>query len=101
MTTVRWTLQAVDDLRSIRLFIERDSPRYARLVVERLFEAVTRIEKFPRSGRVVPELDRLDIRELIVGEYRIVYQLEESVAHVVTVFRSSRLLPWAPQDDSE
>jgi len=98
---VRWTLQAVDDLRSIRLFIERDSPRYARLVVERLFEAVTRIEKFPRSGRVVPELDRLDIRELIVGEYRIVYQLEESVAHVVTVFRSSRLLAWAPQDDSE
>jgi len=101
VTTVRWTLQAVDDLRSIRLFIERDSPRYARLVVERLFEAVTRLETFPSSGRVVPELGRPDVRELIVGEYRIVYQLEESVAQVVTVFRSSRLLPWTPQDDAE
>ena len=69
MTEVRWTKQAVDDLRSIREFIERDSPRYGRLVAERLFEATSRIEIFPESGRVVPEVRRDDIRELIVGEY--------------------------------
>ncbi len=37
---VQWTSQAVEDLASIREFIERDSPRYGRLVVERLFERV-------------------------------------------------------------
>jgi plasmid stabilization system protein ParE len=51
---LRWTEQAVDDLREIRKYIERDSPRYGRLVVERLYEATQRLETFPRSGRVVP-----------------------------------------------
>lgn len=54
MTRFLWTDQAVEDLQSIRRFIERDSLRYARLVVERLYEATGRLELFPRSGRVVP-----------------------------------------------
>jgi len=93
VTEVRWTEQAVEDLRAIREFIERDSPRYGRLVAERLFEATARLEMFPRSGRVVPEIGRDDVREIIVGEYRIVYRLKADVAVLITVFRSSRLLP--------
>jgi plasmid stabilization system protein ParE len=71
VTVVRWTDQAVEDLRSIRLFIERDSPRYGRLVAERLYDATSQIELFPYSGRMVPELNREDMRELIVGDYHI------------------------------
>lgn len=93
MTVVRWTNQAVEDLRSIRLFIERDSPRYGRLVAERLFESTMRIEEFPRSGRVIPEIGDEDYREVIVGEYRIVYRLGGNTAAILTVFRSSRLFP--------
>ena len=95
MTLVRWTPQAVDDLRAIREFIGRDSPRYGRLVVERLFDATQRLEAFPLSGRVVPELGREDVREIIQGEYRIVYRLEGETAELITVFRSSRLFPTA------
>ena len=62
MTEVRWTEQAVEDLRSIREFIARDSPRYGRLVAERLFDATSRIEAFPRSGRIVPEIGLEDVR---------------------------------------
>ncbi len=54
MSLVRWTEQAVGDLRAIRQFIERDSPRYGRLVAERLFDATQRLEDFPLSGRVSP-----------------------------------------------
>ena len=93
MSGVRWANQAVEDLRSIRLFIERDSPRYGRLVAERLFEATLRLEQFPRSGRMIPEVGREDYRELIVGEYRIVYRLDGEAAVLLTVFRSSRLFP--------
>ena len=93
MTIVRWTLQAAEDLRSIRLFIERDSPRYARLVVEHLYESVSRLEAFPRSGRIVPELNQPEMRELIVGEHRIVYRVEQEAVVIITVFRSSRLFP--------
>jgi addiction module RelE/StbE family toxin len=93
VTPVRWTPQAVDDLASIRGFIERDSPRYGRVVAQRLFDATQRLEAFPRSGRVVPELRRDEMREIIVGDYRIVYRLDSEVPIVLTVFRSSRLLP--------
>ena len=93
MTQVRWTEQAVADVRSIREFIERDSPRYGRLVAERLVEATDRLEAFPRSGRLVPEVGRDDMREIIVGDYRIVYRLEADAAVLLTVFRGSRLLP--------
>lgn len=93
MTEIRWTEQAVQDLRAIREFIERDSPRYGRLVAERLFEATARLEAFPDSGRTVGELGREDIREIIQGEYRIVYRREDQVVTLLTIFRSSRLFP--------
>jgi len=93
VTSVRWTEQAVGDLQAIREFIERDSPRYGLLVAERLFDATQRLEAFPFSGRAVPELNRDDVRELIVGEYRIVYRLRDETAILLTVFRSSRLFP--------
>ncbi len=93
MNEVRWTEQAVGDLQAIRQYIERDSPRYGRLVAERLFEATSRLEAFPHSGRIVPELGRDDVREISVGEYRIVYRLESDAVTLLTVFRSSRLFP--------
>ena len=96
MTPVRWTPQAVEDLGSIRAFIERDSPRYGRAVVQRLFDATERLETFPRSGRVVPELRREAVREIIVGDYRIVYRVESQIPIILTVFRSSRLFPVDP-----
>jgi toxin ParE1/3/4 len=99
VTVVRWTEQAVQDLRSIREFIERDSLRYGRLVAERLYDATTRIETFPRSGRTVPELGREDIRELIIGDYRIVYRLEGELAVLLTVYRSSMLFPYRLFDE--
>ena len=93
MTVLRWTDQAVEDLRSIRLFIERDSPRYGRLVAERLYDATSQIELFPYSGRMVPDLNREDLRELIVGDYHIVFPVDGEVVFLLTIYRSSRLFP--------
>jgi addiction module RelE/StbE family toxin len=90
---VRWTEQAVADLQAIREFITRDSPRYGRLVAERLFTATERLVTFPLSGRVVPELGRDDVREIIVGEYRLVYKASAGAVIMLTIFRSSRLFP--------
>jgi toxin ParE1/3/4 len=90
---IRWTEQAVGDLEAIRQYVERDSARYGRLVVERLYESALRLQVFPISGRVVPELRRDDVREIITGEYRVVYLLRADVVTVLTVFRSSRVFP--------
>jgi plasmid stabilization system protein ParE len=60
--------------------------------VERVFAAVKRLETFPRSGRVVPEIGQEDIREIIVGSYRIVYVVSEEEVNILTVFHAARLL---------
>ena len=48
---------------------------------------------YPESGRVVPELGRQEIREVIVGSYRVVYRMHEDATQILTVFRASRLFP--------
>ena len=93
MTAVRWTPQALEDLDAIRAYVSRDSVQYAALLVERLFTAVDRLEVFPESGRIVPEFQRRDVREIILGSYRIVYSLQADRAVVLTVFHGARLFP--------
>lgn len=101
MTQLRWTLQAVEDLTAIRDYIERDSPRYARVVIERILERAEAAVDFPLAGRMVPEFARDDVREVIVGSYRIVYRVQDSSITVLTVFRSSRLFPLENLESAE
>lgn len=92
-TAIVWSAGAQADLAEIYEFIARDSQRYAEIVVRSLLAAPERLRDFPRSGRMVPELEREDVREVLWQAYRIVYQLLAGEAAVLTVFRASRLLP--------
>ncbi|MEW6609513.1 MAG: type II toxin-antitoxin system RelE/ParE family toxin [bacterium] len=65
------TPQSLDDIEAIANFIARDSNYYAKMFTAQVFEAVERLELFPESGRIVPELNRKEIREIILGNYRI------------------------------
>ena len=93
MTTIVWSPQAVRDVESIRAYVAEDSRRYADLVVGRIFSCVERLASFPESGRIVPELNRPEIREVIARPYRVVYRCRPGLVEIVTVFRASRLLP--------
>ena len=93
MIRVQWTEQAVQNLEDIKSFISKDSPAYATAVVDRLYRAVSQLESFPDSGRVVPERDDPAIRELVRPPYRIVYRRAAEVVEVLLVFRSSLPLP--------
>lgn len=85
-------MQALKDLRALSDYIALDSPRYAALWVDRLVDASARLAVLPNAGRVVPELHRQDIRELLVGDYRIIYRLKPGVTEVLTVSHGSRRL---------
>ena len=88
-----WTRPALGDVLQIRDYIATDSPRYARLVAERLFGAVERLEAFPLSGRVVPELGEPTVREVIEAPYRIVYRVRPDVLEILTIVHSARRFP--------
>ena len=92
MADITWTDQALDDLSSICLFISRDSSYYARVFANDIFIAAERLEQFPRSGRVVPEVGREDIREILFGDYRIIYRIIPDEVEILTVYHSARLL---------
>ena len=70
-----WTRQSQEDLRQVRAFISRDAPATASAFVRRLRDSVNRLKEFPESSQVVPELGREDIRELLRGNYRIIYRV--------------------------
>lgn len=93
MTAVVWSPQSLHDVESIRTFIAQDSTTYAELVVRRIVAAVERLQVFPESGRIVPERDVPEIREVIAAPYRVVYRLRPSCVEIVTVFRGSRDFP--------
>ena len=79
MTSVIWSPQSLHDIESIRAYVAEDSAAYAELVVRRIVAAVEHLHTFPESGRMVPERNALDIREIIVSPYRVVYRLGQGV----------------------
>jgi len=93
VTALVWSPQSLHDLESIRAFVADDSPRYAELVVRRIVAAVERLETFPESGRIVPERQAPNLREVLVTPYRVVYRLSPGLVEIATVFRGSRQFP--------
>lgn len=91
MEKIIWTDQARDDLKSIYQYIFRDSPKYADITINKIIEITERLEYFPFSGRIIPELRKENIREIIFGNYRIIYQIMSSNVNILTVYHSARL----------
>ena len=98
MAQVRWTPQAYEDLEAICLFIARDSPQMAATFADRVVRGTDRLGSFPRLGRVVPELGTADIREILVGSYRIVYRIKDEQVQLLTIRHGARLLDAAILD---
>ncbi|HVU37295.1 MAG TPA: type II toxin-antitoxin system RelE/ParE family toxin [Opitutales bacterium] len=92
--TVVFTQRALRDLDLIFDYIAADSPVYARRQIDRLLARSVQIGQFPQSGRRVPELDLPDVREIIEGNYRIVYRQNSAKnrCDVLTIFHAARLL---------
>lgn len=93
MVEVKWTNQSIDDINNIAEFIAKDSVRYARLQVKIFFDACKILEQFPNAGRIVPEAGKENIRELIIGSYRIIYNIiSPDSIDILTVHHSHRTL---------
>jgi toxin ParE1/3/4 len=74
-------------------YIAQDNPVAAQSWVNTVFKKVEELKAFPESGRIVPEVNNKTIRELIYGNYRIVYRVEESTLSILTVRHGKQLLP--------
>lgn len=93
---VYWTHTAIAHLLAIHEHIARDTPMYAQRTVDRLTRRSEQIATFPQSGRVVPEYDMPDIREVIERPYRIICRIREDRIEVLAVVHGARVLPPEP-----
>ncbi|KPK93465.1 plasmid stabilization protein [bacterium SM23_31] len=88
-----WSPLAIDRVMEIASYIAKDDSLASEKWVYSLFKKVKRLEKFPDSGRVVPETKRTDIREIVFGNYRIIYRIEEAKVSILTVRHGKQILP--------
>lgn len=90
MPAVIWTLQARRDVEAVEIYYLGVAPAYADVVVAGLLGAARRLETFPLSGRMVPEVGDESIREVLWRDYRIIHWADESVVQILSVLHASR-----------
>ncbi|WP_370281068.1 type II toxin-antitoxin system RelE/ParE family toxin [Robiginitalea marina] len=91
MVRISWLDSARQDLREIFEYISPDSARYAKFQIERIFSRTQILKKQPSLGKVVEEIGDPNIRELVEGNYRIIYRIvNQHHIHILMVHHASR-----------
>ena len=88
-----WSPLAIERTTEIAEYIAKDSPSAATKWVETLFEKITLLNSSPQQGRIVPETQQKEIRELIYGNYRIIYRLKNNTISILTIRHGKQILP--------
>ena len=88
-----WSPLATDRVTEIADYIARDNIGASVKWIEDIFREVEQLNKFPESGRKVPETERYNIRELIFGNYRIIYRIGAKEISILTVRHFKQILP--------
>jgi toxin ParE1/3/4 len=87
---VTWARPALEDLEQIADYIAVDSKYYAAAFVQDIRDAARSLRQVARRGRIVPELSDPTIRELLIGNYRLLYQLRKSEVLVLALIHGAR-----------
>jgi len=89
---VHWTNTATSHLLAVYEHVARDSPLYTRRILDRLIRRSEEVAEFPLSGRMVPEYETQDIREVIESPYGLSTGTAERI-DVLAVVHGTQMLP--------
>lgn len=93
MGEIRWAESAVADLGTIARHVARDSPDAAETFVDRVDKAAVQLSELPLSGRVIPELERHNIRryrEVVIAPWRLFYEIRDHAVIVLAIIDGRR-----------
>lgn len=90
---ILWSPLAYERLEEIFEYISKDSVSTAKKMIRRIFKKVESLSKNAERGRKVPEINRNEIREIFVGEYRIIYRIGPKTVHVLSIRNFKQILP--------
>jgi len=72
-------------------YIYRDKPSAAINFFQKSEKSLSRLKKFPESGRPIPEFPELPFREVIVSPYRFFYKVKDDIVWIVAVWHGAQL----------
>ena len=85
MAQIIWSNPAIEDLHQLREFYSQFSEGYADRLIDKLIARVDILTNFPQSGRMAPQFKDGLTRELVSGEYSIIYRIQD--ANTVSISR--------------
>jgi toxin ParE1/3/4 len=91
MVKITWSPVAVERLNQIYIYISQDSADEAKKFRNLIFKSIEKLEDLPKIGRIVPERNQNNIREIFVKKYRVIYKIKEDSIEILTIFHGSRL----------
>lgn len=91
--TITFAVSAFDDLEDFRAWYRgQQAPEVGDRLIREITSQIERIIEFPESGRVVPEFNIENLREIIFAPFRIVYRLDGNKLKIIRIWRSERLM---------
>jgi plasmid stabilization system protein ParE len=84
---VRWSYTSKADLLQIYNYIAKDSIYYAKKVVNDIVDKSEYIDLFPNIGRNLEEIDEVNVREIIVYSYRMIYRIVDDGINILTIVK--------------
>ena len=90
---VNWSEPAKLSLKQIYEFISKDSNYYAKEVIDNIINESEKLIDFPKLGRIVPEVNNENIREIIIYSYRLIYEIKSSEINIITLIHGRQLFP--------
>ncbi len=88
-----WSPLSIQRIQEISDYIAADNLRAANTWIDSVFEKVETLKSSPEIGRIVPEIGKSDIRELLFGNYRIIYLSSKKQISILTVRHFKQILP--------
>jgi len=92
---VIWSDPAKEDLKKIYDYIAGDSKYYAIKVSQEFIEKSEQLVKLPKMGRIVPEIEDSNIRELIIYSYRLIYEISPNRTEILAIIHGKQNFPEA------
>ena len=88
-----WSPLALDRASEIAGYIAQDKPSAAEKWINTVFSKVEPLKSSPEIGRIIPEIKNSQFRELIYGNYRIIYRIEKKQISILTIRHGKQILP--------
>jgi addiction module RelE/StbE family toxin len=92
---VIWSDPAKEDLKKIYDYIAGDSKYYAIKVSQEFIEKSEQLVELPKVGRIVPEIEDPNIRELIIYSYRLIYEISPNRIEILAIIHGKQDFPGA------